>query len=521
MNASASGTDRFTPGPAQAALLASLPLFALLVLAPTHVYVGNPQYFDHKYMLVMHLAAVHALVTIALFLVFYIAPVLRRFIAYPLGIAGVFLCTSYVVTPNVLPELPQGGLAGITEPAIWTLLEAALAIFLLVMVRVVRTRRLVEITSVFAGLLLIALPAFVFIGAHRADDSVSRWMDHAPAWPEQSSNSMDVYHLIFDGFDGTVFGQIVEQAGMSDRFNGFVWYSQAYSNYTSTRLSFPSFMTGRVFDQSITDKSAGAIGRSEGLVSTLADRGMRVTQYNGYFVNNHKRAHRRISSVALENELYGDLRYMIQLLDVSLLVIAPNVLKQETVINYRGIFSHMLRDTSLSVADWTRNPPLISRMLFARLVSDLPQLPLGGNYVNAHLLIPHTPPDLNANCGYEPSRVRNGFTLLEQTVCATVTIGEFADALRRLGRFTDALIVVHSDHGTINRERPLLLVKYPGRADEAMEQVPYPVQLLDVAPTVLQALGLDTSKLEGLPLPQVRADTVREFKVWTAIKRSR
>lgn len=82
-------------------------------------------------------------------------------------------------------------------------------------------------------------------------------------------------------------------------------------------------------------------------------------------------------------------------------------------------------------------------------------------------------------------------------------LGDVLGALRRLGRYDDALVIVTADHGELFGEhgrwghggdpvRELvhvpLIVKYPGRARVGVEE--RPVSLTDVAPTILAVLGL-------------------------------
>ncbi len=91
-------------------------------------------------------------------------------------------------------------------------------------------------------------------------------------------------------------------------------------------------------------------------------------------------------------------------------------------------------------------------------------------------------------------------------------IGRFFDALRDLGLFESSLIVVFGDHGEGFLEHGLmnqgnsvyeelirvpLLLRLPG-GRSAGERVEEPVQLIDIAPTVLQELNLEpTPMMQG------------------------
>ena len=88
---------------------------------------------------------------------------------------------------------------------------------------------------------------------------------------------------------------------------------------------------------------------------------------------------------------------------------------------------------------------------------------------------------------------------------ADFAIGRFFDALRELGLYDEALIVVFGDHGEGFLEHGLmnhgnsvyeelirvpLLLRLPGGRSGG-ERVDAPVQLIDIAPTILQALELE------------------------------
>jgi arylsulfatase A-like enzyme/tetratricopeptide (TPR) repeat protein len=135
-----------------------------------------------------------------------------------------------------------------------------------------------------------------------------------------------------------------------------------------------------------------------------------------------------------------------------------------------------------------------------------------------HLYEPHVPYDPP-----EPFRSRYPLAYDGEIASADAIVGDFLDFLRSAGVYDRALIVVTSDHGEglgehgedqhsilLYREAlqvPLLL-KLPG-SSRAGESVDAPAQLADLAPTVTEALGLETpSAAKGaslLRLPPSRA----------------
>lgn len=111
-------------------------------------------------------------------------------------------------------------------------------------------------------------------------------------------------------------------------------------------------------------------------------------------------------------------------------------------------------------------------------------------------------------------------------------LATIAQALRRRGTLDDTLVAVYSDHGMrySTAARLPLVVRFPGGVHAG--RVSHPVQNLDVAPTLLAALGVEPpSWMEGRPLlaapeacrpvvsvtaaPQVRLDN----NLWVSVPR--
>jgi len=471
-----------------------------MVLAPANIYIGNQPDFDFQHVVIFHLSLLHMIIVLGFYLVFRTIPRLRKPISYPLAVTGVFLFTIYMFAPSLTDARLHAGIYFVDESSKWALFDAGVLLALWILVRSFPASKLVNIASLFSALLCVAVPSVVAYEAARADESVANWVNVSSTSPAEIIESFNVYHLVFDGFDGSLFERIVSDLDLKTSLAGFVWYSNAFSNYNSTYLSFPSFMTGRLYKKATLDKLRGKLTRTEGLVKTLASNGYRVTQYNAYHINNHSLAHERHSTASIETKAYGHLRQLVQLLDLSALVVAPQVLKEQTAIDGRGPFSHWFLRTRHAYADWTRNPPLLTLKLLDQLLVDESRRATHGQYVTAHFLIPHAPESLNAQCQFVPEMNRVLVNLAEQTICAATKIQEIANKLRELDRYRDAMIVIHSDHGTLRRGRPLILVKYPGAESEPFRIARHEVQLVDIAPTILDATGLDHVDLDGVNL---------------------
>jgi hypothetical protein len=125
-----------------------------------------------------------------------------------------------------------------------------------------------------------------------------------------------------------------------------------------------------------------------------------------------------------------------------------------------------------------------------------------GRYTLLHVVIPHHPLKLAADCTYTQGSTRTG--VIEQSECVLKMVLEFIDHLERLGRFDDSLILIHGDHGgpyrtkngelvTEARSRslsPVLLIKPMGQARTGGLQVlDLELSLIDVPSIVIGSVA--------------------------------
>ena len=147
-------------------------------------------------------------------------------------------------------------------------------------------------------------------------------------------------------------------------------------------------------------------------------------------------------------------------------------------------------ETSAAAREWLTNAQATGKPVFFFL----------------HLYEPHTPYDPP-----EPFRSRYPDRYLGEVAATDEIVGQFLADLKARGLYDDSLILVFSDHveglgdhgeaehGILVYREALqvpLLVKLPGGA-RAGETVGWPVQLVDVAPTVLATVGAPVPA--GLP----------------------
>jgi hypothetical protein len=161
--------------------------------------------------------------------------------------------------------------------------------------------------------------------------------------------------------------------------------------------------------------------------------------------------------------------------------------------------------------------PLLSRLSFEGFLEQEARLPARGRYTLVHLLLPHSPFMLRADCGYEAG----GTGLRQQSECTLRLVVRLLETLRALDRLDGSIVLVHGDHGsgalrpdgTLVRDgeselRTALLVK-PAGARGAFVAADGPAALEDIAPTMLALAGVPPRGLAGRALASPRPAAAR------------
>ncbi|MCL4822178.1 MAG: sulfatase-like hydrolase/transferase [Vicinamibacteria bacterium] len=319
----------------------------------------------------------------------------------------------------------------------------------------------------------------------------------------------NVYHLLFDEYDTRFFLSTLTPE-VERALGGFTFFPQALSTAGRTMASIPAVFTG------------GPVQDVHAWSALNSDRSfLHWLRLGGY------RTHGYLPLLwSFEQQQFDQAHYHLR--------------------------RHEVDHTGLFVATWLRaylpemvwawtgpqnwvaqlgagrqlpiSSPIVSLAAFGKALEDEPRRPASGQYVFVHVLIPHGPYVLRADCSRRPDVTRFHPTEgdpLDQARCATSRILAWVELLERLGRLDDSLVVIHADHGAPfdwSSGRPvwipprqqrglelrsLLLVKPPGAArTRPLRVVDEPASLLDVAPTILAVTGVEhRMELAGRPLP--------------------
>lgn len=382
----------------------------------------------------------------------------------------------------------------------------------------------------------------------------------------------NVYHILLDAFQSEAYPALTA-ADPDLALPGFTYYPEFVVNYDTTRFSLAATLTGRYYRPD--ERMAAWLGEqyTGGLWAHLVAGGVRLDLYP-YFDLQCPPLPGRCTpgqdpppiptrGTGAGTLLEAPARTTLDLWFLSLLPRSARMVLNRGWAHVNdppeagadlahARFSITGRLWPLPVED-PRNLPVDytsarSVPSMRRVIAEEPARPAHGQYVFVHLLLPHLPYVVDEYCRYggpEGPRTVDGY--MAQAVCSLRLVHELVDELRALGRYDDALIIVHGDHGILPeladafrgrygsyaapperpastvdprtdthearvqrvpmRSRALLLVKFPGSGGPDVD--PARAESLDLAPTVLAHFGLATDGDSGVPLQTLHADVHR------------
>jgi len=326
----------------------------------------------------------------------------------------------------------------------------------------------------------------------------------------------NIYHFVLDEYQSDMFS-LTLNGKTTKSFAGFTFFPEATTLSGRTDMSIPSVLTGKAYDFGTRqfDYQKSAFNDSNSFVYWLKQKGYETYAYIHPMWGFKLGLFDRVKVHGITKKINQDVlnRTLLQVWAYSNLPIqlASLIVDQVDIEQLKN--QNMLPPTA----------PLMSYQTAQLMLDYEESLSEVNRYTFAHLILPHFPYVLNDDCSYDPERVTA--TPVSQSKCATKLMVDFINELKGLGRFDDSLIIIQSDHGArfkVNgdrlvsvegegtfsipwstaRSRSLLLIKLPGVSDDVeLRTSNFEASLLDIAPTINQALGLNMSDdFSGLDL---------------------
>lgn len=310
----------------------------------------------------------------------------------------------------------------------------------------------------------------------------------------------NIYHLVMDGYQTELFELSLTDADRNS-LGGFVFFPKNTSMYHTSLMSLASLFSGKPYRYDRTREAyiEEAFGAEDSLLQWLKQQGYATLAYVPADWSDWQGSHPFDHMAFLQSGVRGDLLEMNQAAFWNLWLFSNSAGPAREALLRLAWFSN-LDEEDLNLLRQNRlfpqTTPVVSYLGFQKFLEKEEELPDSNRYTLIHVLIPHTPYKLRADCSYPPGRVTTG--PWQQYRCALTLLEDFVHVLKSLGRFDKSLILVHGDHGDYFRVRngdlrptrsrslrTVLLLKPCG----ATETQPFAVSdveltLLDIGPSV-------------------------------------
>ncbi|MGI9295573.1 MAG: sulfatase-like hydrolase/transferase [Pseudomonadales bacterium] len=318
----------------------------------------------------------------------------------------------------------------------------------------------------------------------------------------------NIYHIVFDEFQTDMFVQTLDEK-VKLKLAGFQFFPEATTLFGRTGMSLPSIFTGQAYDFATAqiDYQQRAFNSDRSFLYWLRRVGYEVSAYLHPVYDFEQKLfqyvtyHKDLKEFGAEQ--YGQIFNRLWVYSVFPSSVAKAIIDNE----------YIEQQENQNVLDPAA--PVMSLKTMRLILEEEARLGGNGRYVFAHLILPHFPYLLEEDCSYSEDFAKT--SALSQSRCATQLIAELVKTLKQLDRFSDSLIIIQSDHGarfalqgnrlrsveglgpyslewSKARSRSLLLIKPNGAGDKddgfAVSSIP--ASLLDIAPTLVNALKLKT-----------------------------
>jgi len=438
---------------------------------------------------------------------------------------AIYIMLADVIAPLAIDELQIGNETPI-EPIRHIIFEIIL--FITIFLVFLRTR--LAIVNSLAFPIAIGLFIYQVIVGFNVYEKQTQNFDNINKNVSRTEFGGNIYHFVFDAYNGGSWIQYaIEHLGLENDFRGFINFEEARSNYFQTRLSIPSFTTGRIYGGNTSLKEWLDETHDLSILKRLKDNGFRTASYSlhhhGYYGNPHSDSNNIGRPVS---PTFG--------VDLWLLHLSPTILRKEIFHDGNGLIS--------IISEYLTGVPKGNIMTYAsyqqfkKMIRDEAKRHNSGEYIFAHLRPPHGPYQLDryGNLSKESN-------YLESLYLATNMMATFVRELKKKDRFNSSLIIFQSDHGGHNviehelikktnpefvsisksvnekieevdisgwnerrlevRSRVLLLVKLPGAPDQPLQVDTNLAQLLDI-PELIQVV-IESPRMTSSQLGKILA----------------
>ncbi len=419
------------------------------------------------------------------------------------------------------------------------------------------------------GWLIIAFVVMPRLGDPVSFNKVSNTASPDATKASQSSTPLpsgkfrgNVYHIVFDAYQSEAYQYFLAKTPELNQLP-FTYFPNFRSNSSVTYFSVAELFAGDFYSADLSPESwHNAALQSRGMMGYLANGGVRLNLYPYNSEPCYGGASARCkTTMDLSKELLGEGGGRQTAVDVWFLKLIPASLKRELNAQLAPKDEDVIDD---SFSDWDygfsvsnviapsqiredSGRPYFSLQQFMRFLAEEDARPATGQYVFVDMFLPHGPMVLDRDCNYlgRPTQVQQE-RYLQQVQCADKLMALLVNKLESLGRLDDSLIIFQADHGYYwhpadlgvlyqyhpldvsaprvvhdkddsstwpsevieTKSSALLLIKFPGQS--AASRSDKPVQMIDIAPTILRFFDIDPGSMRGIPIQVMPETPARE-----------
>ena len=317
------------------------------------------------------------------------------------------------------------------------------------------------------------------------------------------SREQNIFHFIFDSAQSDVFLELIDEADLREEFGGFTLFVENAAVAPHTAFGVPSTFSGKLFDGSQSPEKYFRAAIENGFHNQLLKAGYSVNlipllsmekgPYTNYF--EIPSGYRGVTEDLVRANTA-------KLMDTALFRVSPHFLRIEVYDDGNWLLSAINR-TENDVRSFRE------RAFFKDYIDKLNVTQDGPAYHFVHLMPPHPPYVTLADGTYAGEvlpNTRENFSNEMRPMIDLVT--QLLERLKSLGVYDNAAIIIQGDHGSsvspvidgsaiepcLPRLAALLAVKTPMK-NEPLAVSNSMTSLLDIAPTILNLAGQDTSSV--------------------------
>lgn len=339
----------------------------------------------------------------------------------------------------------------------------------------------------------------------------------SPAPMYEFSADMNVLHIVLDGFQSDIFGNIVRNdsvPGIEQTLEGFTFFADHMGTFPYTQLTVPLIVSGKVYqnDRPVADFVADVM-RNPNVLNTALDAGFDVDIAAQSSLRSVYAQSRHTHAFSVPNNLHAKrVDYLsndaLRLADLSLFRVAPHFLR---FLIHQDELWFLQR---LSSSGEYPNLNYFADIEFLRqLRESMTVTRENPTYKLFHLMLSHRPVVGTPDCEFDGIRRLTRETVTDQSVCALKRVMGVIEKMKELGIYDDALIVLMGDHGAwvgpeshaetgddydgpnasaVGLSIPLLAIK-PPNSSASLTVSDAPTNIGDVARSISELAQLDVN----------------------------